>query len=96
MKVMEQLKPKWPSEENKTIAVWVHSFYLSDVDDPDLYAAEPMYQWEKSEEGQWLMKNSSLTPTWHRNIDNNTMGYKYQIRAYLSPKNYTYWKLKFG
>jgi hypothetical protein len=69
---------------------------MGDVEDPDLYVAEPMYKWEHSEEGQWIMKHSDPTPSWHRIANVNTMGYTYKIRAYLKPEDYTFWKLKFG
>ena len=32
----------------------VHQFYMGDVEDPDIYAAEPIWNWEKSEQGQFL------------------------------------------
>ena len=59
----------------------VHSFSMGDVDDPDLYAAQPLREWEDSEFGQWVMKNAADTPTWHRISDPSIYGYKYQIRA---------------
>ena len=59
----------------------LHTFTMGDVEDPDLYAAEPLWQWEQSEFGQWCMKNAADTPTWHRIADPITFGYKYQIRA---------------
>lgn len=97
MKVMEQSKPIWQcEEEQKTYSVVVHTIMMGDVEDPDLYVAHPMYEWERSEEGQWIMKHSIPAPSWHRLIDHNTMGYQYKIRAYLKPVDYTYWKLKFG
>ncbi len=59
----------------------VHEFSMGDVDDPDLYAAHPLHEWEESEFGQWCMKNAADTPTWHRMADPTTFGYRYQIRA---------------
>jgi hypothetical protein len=59
----------------------IHEFTMGDVDDPDLYAAQPLYEWQKSEFGQWVMKNAADTPTWHRMADPISYGYKYQIRA---------------
>lgn len=59
----------------------IHEFIMGDVDDPDLYAAEPLNKWEKSDFGQWVMRNAADTPTWHRMADPITYGYKYQIRA---------------
>ena len=76
--------------------VVVHSFIMSDVDDPDLHAAQPLYEWEKSDAGQWVMKNSADIPSWHRMIDHRTMGYRYQIRAKLMGPALTEWLLRYG
>ena len=92
---MGQLKLQWPSENNKTIQYIVHTIRVGDAEDPDLYAASPMIEWEKSAAGRWIMKNSMPTPSWHREIDHVTWGYKYHIRAYLSPEQLTYFKLKY-
>lgn len=81
-------------EEVKTVTV--HEFSLGDVEDPDLYAAEPLINWEKSEQGQWVMKNACDTPTWHRLADPSTYGYKYQIRAKLMGSALTEWLLRYG
>lgn len=81
-------------EECRTIVV--HSFSMGDVEDPDLYAAQPMIDWEKSEAGQWVMKNAADTPTWHRIPDQVTYGYKYQIRAKLMGPALTEWLLRYG
>jgi hypothetical protein len=81
-------------EECKTVVV--HSFTMGDVEDPDLYAAEPMIQWEKSDQGQWVMRNAADTPTWHRMADPVTYGYKYQIRAKLMGPALTEWLLKYS
>ena len=81
-------------EEVKTITV--HSFELSDVDDPDLYAAELLIAWEKSEQGQWIMKNACDTPTWHRVSEPMTYGYRYIIRAKLMGPALTEWLLRYG
>ena len=78
-----------------TVKVLVHKFSLGDVDDPEIYAAQPIYEWQQTEAGKWIMENSLPTPSWHRNHDLYNYGYTYQIRAYLTPKQLTYWKLKF-
>jgi hypothetical protein len=59
----------------------VHTFNVGDVEDPDLYAAEPLFEWEKSEPGQWVMKHALETPSWYRAVDFHTFGYKYHIKA---------------
>lgn len=76
--------------------VIVHQFAMGDVEDPDLYAAQPLIEWEKSDQGQWIMKNAADTPTWHRTIDHVSYGYKYQIRAKLRGPALTEWLLKYG
>jgi hypothetical protein len=79
-------------EEVKTIVV--HEFSMGDVEDPDLYAAQPLYEWEKSEAGQWVMKNAADTPTWYRIADPMSYGYQYQIRAKLMGPALTEWLLR--
>jgi len=81
-------------EEVRNIVV--HEFSMGDVEDPDLYAADPLITWEKSEQGQWVMNNAVETPSWHRMADVAMMGYKYQIRAKLTGPALTEWLLRYG
>ena len=81
-------------EEVKTVVV--HEFSMGDVEDPDLYAAEPLIAWEKSDQGQWVMKNSCDTPTWHRMADPVSMGFKYRITAKLTGAALTEWLLRYS
>lgn len=76
--------------------VIVHTFTMGDVEDPDLYAAQPLIEWENSNLGQWVMRNAADTPTWHRMADHVTYGYKYQIRAKLMGPALTEWLLRKG
>ena len=94
---MDKSKQIWPFDpvEAKSIRQVVHSIYVSDVDDPDLMVASPIWDWQQTEAGKWVMEHSAPKPSWHRNIDTNTYGYKYHIVAYFTPKQLTYWKLKF-
>lgn len=84
---MDRSKQKWQSE------YIVHTFNMSDVEDPDLWASESLLKFEKSELGQWLMKNTNPIPSWHRVPCE--YGWQYQIRAMLTPEQYTYYSLKF-
>lgn len=81
-------------EEVKTVVV--HEFSMGDVEDPDLYAAQPLIEWENSERGQWIMKNACDTPTWHRMADQVTYGYRYRITAKLMGPALTEWLLRYG
>lgn len=83
------------TEEAKTIGFVAHTIKMGDVDDPDLYVAQPIYEWQQTEEGKWIMEHSSPSPMWNRYSDPMTYGYTYTISAYLKPKDYTFWSLKF-
>lgn len=74
----------------------VHRFQVSDVEDPDIYAAEPIHEWEKSEQGQFIMKHAIDTPEWHRLIDHLLYGYKYTIVAELEAKKLSEFYLRWG
>lgn len=76
-----------------TTELVVHTFNMSDVEDPDLWAAESLHKWEKSDAGAWVMKNSASVPSWYRIPCD--YGWQYQIRAHLTPSKLTYYKLKF-
>ena len=65
-------------------------------DDPDLIVAEPLIKWERSDQGQWVMRNAADIPTWHRTSDHLTFGYKYAIRAKLMGPALTEWLLRYG
>ena len=93
---MAQSKQKWQSDENqKTIGYVVHTIKMGDVEDPDLFVAQPIWEWQQTEAGKWIMENSLPAPSWHRQMDYSTYGYTYQIRAYLTHKQLTFWKLKY-
>jgi hypothetical protein len=78
-----------------TQEVIVHKIYMGDVEDPDLFVAEPIYKWQESEEGKWIMERSVEKPMWKRQTDPSSYGYVYTIHAWLDGKDLTYWKLKY-
>lgn len=78
-----------------THRIVVHKFQLRDLDDPDIYAAQPLWEWESSEEGKWIMKNSLETPQWHRRDDPMSFKIEYAITAVLKDVDYMIWLLKF-
>jgi len=73
----------------------VHRFTVGDVEDPDLYAGEPLIKWEKSEAGRWVMEHAVVTPIWYKYVDMNTWGYSYKIVAELHEEDATFFKLKY-
>ena len=82
-------------EESVSITHVVHTIRMGDVEDPDLMVAQPIYEWQQTEEGKWIMENSNPTPSWHRSYDIYNYSHIYQIRAYLTHKQLTFWKLKY-
>lgn len=62
--------------------VIVYRARLGDVDDPELYAAEPLYRFEKSELGQWVMANAvPESVKWRTFVDPTIYGYQVAVQA---------------
>jgi hypothetical protein len=76
--------------------VRVHEFMMGDVDDPDLYAAVPIIDWQKTEKGAWVMEHAVEEPMWHKHIEAVTYGWKFIITAKLKGPDYTFYMLKWG
>ena len=76
--------------------VIVHRFRMGDVEDPDLYAAQPLWEWQESEMGKFVMEKSVETPIWHRQADVANYGYEYAVEAFLKGSDYSFWVLKWG
>lgn len=72
----------------------VHTFKLSDVDDVDIYAAEPIYNWQQTEAGKWTM-NNAVDVYWARHMDVNNYYYQFKIVAQFTEKDFVYWSLKY-
>ena len=72
----------------------VHRFRMGDVEDPDIYAAQPLWEWQESEQGRWIMEHAIDKPIWHRHHDVITYGYEYAITAKLKERDYTHWLVK--
>jgi hypothetical protein len=75
--------------------VVVYEFVMGDVEDPDLFAAEPLLAWQKSEAGEWVMLHSVDQPQWHRQVDYESYGYRYCVTARLKEQDEIFFKLKF-
>jgi hypothetical protein len=73
----------------------VHVIKMGDVEDPDLFVAEPIWKWQQTDAGKWVMDNAIDKPTWYRQVDHTTFGHIYQIKAELTPEQITYYELKF-
>jgi hypothetical protein len=79
----------------KFVTVPVHEFRMGDVEDPDVYAAEPLMAWQKSAAGAWVMEHAAEVPYWTRAQDYHDYGVTYRIMARLSEPDLIVFKLKF-
>ena len=75
--------------------VCVHKFSVGDVEDPEIYAAQPIWEWQESEAGKWIMANAVDKPYYIQERSYNSWGHQYIIMARLSEQNETYFRLKF-
>jgi hypothetical protein len=92
-KIAEQNGQELVKEIHKVI---VHRFQVGDVEDPDLYAAEPLWNWQESEQGKFVMEHAIDKPEWHRHIDHQTYGHQYIVVAELEAKKLSEFYLKWG
>lgn len=72
----------------------VHRFSIYE-DDPDIFAAENLYNWEQSPEGQFL-KSRAVDISWHRHLSYASMRHEYVIVAKIEEKNLTEYYLRWG
>jgi len=89
--------PEWKLINDKVVKftdIKVHEFTLGDVEDPDLYAAQPIMAWQQSEAGQWVMEHAVEKPFWHRAHNPYTFGHTYYIIARLNEQDQIFWTLK--
>lgn len=62
-----------------------HTVLLGDVDDPEIYAAGPLYDFMQTPKGQWLKENC-LDPVYRVEPDPNTFGFKVLVYGELEEK----------
>jgi hypothetical protein len=76
--------------------VVVHKFRMGDVEDPDLYAAQPIYDWQQTDQGKFIMEHAIDQPEWHRRLDHSHYGHEYTIVAELEMKKLSEYYLRWG
>ena len=72
----------------------VKELTMGDVEDPYLYAAFPIHEWEKTEEAQWL-RTQCDDLVFFCDADPNSWGFKIRIYAPLQGEALTYYNLKY-
>ena len=71
----------------------VHSFLMGDVEDPELYVALPISEWQSTDKGKWVMQHCN-DPTFHIHPDHLQYGYRITITAGVTPKRWTEFVLR--
>lgn len=56
---------------------------MGDVDDVDVYAAQPIYEWQQTPKGQWAMENAHNL-TYHTMQDHTMWGHRIVIRGEIT------------
>ena len=74
----------------------VHAIEMGDVEDPEIYAAAPILDFEKTDKGRWLMANSYKQLEFTIRPNSRTYGWKVLIWSYLNEQDFTYYSLKWG
>jgi len=71
-----------------------HTFTMGDVDDIDIYAAQPIWEWQQTQHGQWVMENA-YDLTYHTTQDYSLMGHRIVIRGEINdPRRITEYFLR--
>jgi hypothetical protein len=70
------------------------TFTMGDVEDVDVYAAQPIHEWQQTEQGRWVMENAHDL-TYHTMPDLATYGHKVVIRGeIMDPRKVTEYYLR--
>ena len=89
------MSPTNRSEDGSLVKVVVHKFNMGDVDDPDIYAGAPIYDWQQTEVGKYCMKHSVEELHYTIGPDMINWGFHVQIFGVFTEKDYMFFKLKF-
>jgi len=71
----------------------LHEFTMGDVEDVEVYAAEPIYKWQQTSAGKFCMEKAEDVH-WITSLDPVVMGHRVKIIGTLSEKHATFWALK--
>jgi len=71
-------------------------FNISDVDDVDIYVAQPIWEWQQTDKGKWVMENARDL-VYLTQPDHNYWGYQIAIRGELAdPRKITEYYLRWS
>lgn len=65
-----------------------YEFSMGDVDDVEIYAAQPIYEWQQTTQGKWVMEHAEDL-RFYTSADPSTFGYRISIRGEIDDKHAT-------
>ncbi len=74
----------------------VYRFKVCDSDDPDLYAAQPLWEWQNSDRGKFVIENAIETPIWQKQLDHSSFCYNFAVIAELPKSKLSEYYLRWG
>ena len=72
-----------------------HSFTMGDVDDVDIYVAQPIWEWQQTEQGRWVMAHC-CDPKYQVQPDSSNWGHRVRLYGELEDQDATFFQLKWG
>ena len=73
----------------------LHQFRMGDVDDVEIYVAQPIYEWQQTEVGRWCMEHATNLH-YLTGFDPTGFGYKITITGDLDDKLATEFLLRWN
>lgn len=71
-----------------------HTFHMGDVEDVEIYVAQPIHEWQQTKHGQWVIENAHDL-TWYQSPDPYSWGIQISVRGELhDPRKVTEYFLK--
>jgi hypothetical protein len=75
----------------------IRVFYFSNPSDFEIVSAiKPLYEWQSSSYGSWVMENSVTIPTWTRLYDVPALLFHYYVQARFTEKKLCEYYLRWG
>ena len=61
---------------------------MGDVEDPEIYCAGPIWDWQQTDQGKFIMENAVDQPSWERYMNPMMYGWTYAIIAEIEKKKF--------
>lgn len=83
------------TNNKESLRINFHSFTLGDVDDIEIHASQPIYEWQQTPQGKWVMQHAQDL-AWQHQLDPNVWGYRVTVYGYLQPQLATEYVLRYS